>query len=45
VSMWNDKSEIKLCIKALLDREWNLAVTQRGTVDRKTTPLHKFIHS
>jgi hypothetical protein len=45
VSMWNDKTEIQLCIKALLERDWNLAITQRGTVDRKATPLHKFINS
>ena len=45
VSLRNDKTEIQLCIKALLDREWNLAITQRGTVDRKATPLHKFINS
>ena len=45
VAMWNDKTEIQLCIKALLGHEWNLAITQRGTVDRRTTPLHKFINS
>ena len=32
VTDWNSKSEIKLYIEALLNREWNLSISQRGSV-------------
>ena len=32
VTNWDSKEEIKLYIEALLNREWNLAVSQRGSI-------------
>lgn len=45
VCMWNDKVEIELCVHALMDRNWNLSITQRGTVERKSIPLYEFVSS
>ena len=43
VSQWNEKEEIELYIQALLNREWNLSISQRGTVSKKSTVLEQFI--
>ena len=43
VSQWNEKEEIELYVQALLNREWNLSISQRGTVSKKSTVLEQFI--
>tara|TARA_Y100000766_G_scaffold285313_1_gene307855 strand:- start:5365 stop:6558 length:1194 start_codon:yes stop_codon:yes gene_type:complete len=45
VSEWNEKEEIELYIQALLNREWNLSISQRGTIQNKSTVISQFIHS
>lgn len=45
VTQENEKEEIELYIQALLDREWNLSITQRGTISDKSTRLENLISS
>ena len=45
VSQWDEKEEIELYIQALLNREWNLSINQRGTVSDKSTIFNEFIQS
>ena len=43
VTDWNSKSEIKLYIEALLNREWNLSISQRGSIKSTYDYLIDFI--
>ena len=43
VTDWNSKSEIKLYIEALLNREWNLSISQRGSIKSTHDSLIDFI--
>ena len=45
VSQLDKKEEIELYIQALLNREWNLSITQRGTVSNKVTLISQFMES
>ena len=44
VSSWNEKDEIELYINALINREWNLSISQRGTASQKPN-LKEFLYS
>jgi hypothetical protein len=43
VTNWDSKEEIKLYIEALLNREWNLAVSQRGSIKSTYDYLTDFL--
>ena len=43
VTQENEKEEIELYIQALINREWNLSITHRGTLSPKSTLLQDLI--
>ncbi len=45
VTSWDSKEEIKLYIEALLNREWNLAISQRGSIKSTYDYLTGFLLS
>ena len=45
VSQWNEKEEIELYIQALLNREWNLSITQRETISTNLNWVKLLINS
>lgn len=45
VAQEHEKEEIELYIQALLDREWNLSITQRATISDKSTRLQNLFSS
>jgi len=45
VAQQHETEEIELYIQALLNREWNLSITQRGTISSKATLLQDIIQN